>query len=262
MTFELISAVNNNNVLKQNLLSSPCVRDGMKVQLLRGYQSASEAYENGRREAENDILLFAHQDVYLPHGWLSRVKRNIELLESENIPWGVLGVIGKTSEDITVGTCWSNGKGKALGTRIHEPVEVVSVDELVIIIKRQTNIAFDVSLPGFHLYGTDIVQSALKAGYGAFVIYAPVIHNSLPVIDLDKSYYAGYRYLRHKLMKFLPVYTTVIPITKWSVPLWRFRIRRVKWQLKNTYRLLDTVKRHSNPGVLATDLGYDSLNEI
>jgi hypothetical protein len=262
MTFELISAVNNNDVLKKNLLSSPCVKDRMKVQLLRGYQSASEAYENGRREAENDILLFVHQDVYLPHGWLSRVRRNIELLETENIPWSVMGVIGKTYEDITVGTCWSNGKGKELGTIIHEPVEVVSVDELVIIIKRQTKTAFDMSLPGFHLYGTDIVQNALETGYGAFVIYAPVIHNSLPVIKIDKSYYAGYRYLRHKLEKKLPVYTTVIPITRWPAPLWRFRIRRFKWQLKNTYRLLDTVERHSNPGLLAAALGYDSINEI
>ena len=51
---------------------------------------------------------------------------------------------------------------------------MVSVDELLIVLRIGSGLRFDERLPGFHLHGTDIVQSALHRGLGAFAIDAPV----------------------------------------------------------------------------------------
>src|SRR5438045_2602831 len=71
----LVVAVNDDRVLETTLLASPWVREQCQVILKRGFASAAAAYNSGLSEAEEEILIFAHQDVFLPGGWLQDLDR-------------------------------------------------------------------------------------------------------------------------------------------------------------------------------------------
>ena len=67
--FTVAVSVNQEEVLQRNLLLSPGLLDGGRNQLLvkRGYPSASLAYNASIDEADNDIVIFVHQDRGGPH---------------------------------------------------------------------------------------------------------------------------------------------------------------------------------------------------
>src|SRR6266478_20965 len=103
MDWSVISATNNEDVLKSCLLNSPDIGEASEVILQRGYSSAAAAYNSAIDRAQSDILVFVHQDVYLPHGWLASLHRALDLLSKVNPNWGILGVWGvnKSCDDAT-----------------------------------------------------------------------------------------------------------------------------------------------------------------
>jgi hypothetical protein len=115
-----------------------------------------------------------------------------------------------------------------LGHAQFPPTPVESLDELLLIVKREPWFRFDHQLPHFHLYGTDLVQTAWAAGRSAFAIEAPVVHNNRPYTSLGSGYVDGYRYVRRKWRKRLPIYTTICKISFNPLPLWRVQWRRRK----------------------------------
>src|SRR5580704_17412586 len=94
MKWSIITATNNEQVLKNCLLSSPEIRSATDVILQRGFSSAGAAYNAGIEKSKTDILVLAHQDVYLPEGWFASVERALERLSSTEPSWAVLGVWG------------------------------------------------------------------------------------------------------------------------------------------------------------------------
>lgn len=56
------------------------------------------------------------------------------------------------------GLVWSNGLGREVRGVCEMPAQAISFDEVVLILRKDSGIRFDEQLPGFHLYGTDIVQ--------------------------------------------------------------------------------------------------------
>ena len=129
-----------------------------------------------------------------------------------------------------------------------------SVDELVIILRRKSGLRFDEKLPGFHLYGADIVQTALARRLGAYVIDAPVVHNDKRVKDLGREYGNAYRYLQRKWRERLPIPTTIAPITRWGVPLWRVRMRDWVMRRRKGVRYDELLP---DPVDIARRLGYE-----
>src|SRR4030095_14975835 len=91
--FTIAVCVNNDDVLRKNLLLSPGLLNGGRNQLAikRGFSSASLAYNSAIEEAENDNVIFIHQDVYLPATWFADLKRCLALLEAAGANWGVVG---------------------------------------------------------------------------------------------------------------------------------------------------------------------------
>ena len=82
------------NVLKTSLLDSPGISSANEVILQRGYASAASAYNAAIRKASSDLLVFVHQDVYLPEGWIETVKKAMDVLSVQDSNWGVMGVWG------------------------------------------------------------------------------------------------------------------------------------------------------------------------
>ncbi len=246
-----VVAVSNEDVLHANALASPIFETvNIPSVLQRGYLSASLSYNEGMAKVKTDIVIFVHQDVYIPKNWLGYLEKALDWLGDK--PWAVLGIIGKTKVGRVVGRTWSTGIGKEVGCHLQEPVIVESLDELICVVNRKSGIMFDENLPGFHLYGTDIVQIAKKAGYDSYVFEGPVIHNSLPILKLDKYFYQGYAYLQKKWHESLPIKTLVTTITRYGWPLKKSMISQIfQNDNRNIYRRLD------DPAEKSKELGYE-----
>ena len=93
MQWSVISAVNDEHVLRTSLLDSPGIRSANEVILQRCYASAASAYNTAIRKASSDLLVFLHQDVYLPEGWIETVMKAMDVLSVQD-PTGVCSVYG------------------------------------------------------------------------------------------------------------------------------------------------------------------------
>jgi hypothetical protein len=243
----IISAVNDDNVLWSTLKLSPMIQRGVPLLVQKGFTCASKAYNHGLRQSGCTCVIFAHQDVYFPRDWIETLNRAIDALRDRK--WAVLGIIGKDRN----GRAWSTGIGQEVGRKVEGVVPVTTIDELVIVLNRKSGLQFDERLPGFHLYGTDIVQTAIQAGYETYIFDGPVIHNSLPVTRLDRSYWNAYQYMQKKWRKILPIDTLIVPITRFAWPVHKSRI-------KNMIRLgasRDQFRRLEDPAGKAHELGYE-----
>lgn len=254
MQFDIIAAVNNEKVLGENLRQSPVIVSGeAKLIEERGHPSAASAFAAGLSKSASDIVVFTHQDIYLPLSWLSHFTKAVENLDSRHVAWAVLGVFGRDEKRAYLGTVWSNGHNRELSFPFYELTPVITLDEIVIVLNRNSGVTFDKNLPSFHLYGTDIVLSALAQNQKAFAFPAPVVHNSLPVRYLDAHYGRAYHYMAGKWKKNLPLTTCIVEITARGTPLLISRLRSIKNILLNKKKRRS---RHPRPDVLAADLGY------
>ena len=215
----LIVAVNHEDVLQSTLLRSPDVDDRCQLVLKRSYSTAGQAYNAGIAEAKNEVLVFAHQDVYLPQGWLSRLRRSLVQLDNRDSDWGVLGVSGIANSLDMSGHVYSTGLRRILGAPFDRPIECLTLDEMLLVMRRSSGLMFDERLPGFHLYGTDICMTARKRSLKTYVIPAFCIHNSNGIVRLPMTFWKAYLYLRRKWWKQLPISTPCATITRWCGPM-------------------------------------------
>lgn len=252
----IVAPVNRDDVLERDLAASPAVRQGHVALLIeRGHACAAKALNAGLDRADSELVVFAHQDVYLPSGWETQLLRAVDVLESRGAPWGILGVAGVQQDGAFVGRLWSSGLATELGGPLGCPKPVVSIDEVLIVVRRDSGLRFDEGLPGYHLYGTDIVQTAASRGLGTYVFDAPLIHNSDPGFGHHLAYVEPYRYMRRKWKARLPIPTCVVPITRSNLPLARFLWMTVK------RRLLPSSApgvATADPAELARRIGYEA----
>jgi glycosyltransferase involved in cell wall biosynthesis len=222
-------AVNNMGTLRKNLYLSPGLLSEHKHQVLikENYPSASLAYNSAIDEAENEIIIFIHQDIYLPETWFSDLSRCLSYLEERQINWGVLGCFGsRENADGGLGRVYTTGLGLH-GNKIDEPEPVETLDEIILIIRKSSGLRFDPSLAHFHLYGTDLCLSAKEKGMANFAFQGFCIHNTNQLLSLPEEFYACYRYIKRKWAKFLPIYTSCLTISYFDKALYRKRAREI-----------------------------------
>lgn len=221
-------AVNNMDTLQKNLYLSPGLLNEHKHQLLikENYPSASWAYNSAIDEAENEIIIFIHQDVYLPETWFSDMRRCISYLEERQINWGVLGCFGSTKDEIGVGRVCDTPRG-FLGRKINEPEPIDTLDEIILVIRKSSGLRFDPSLPHFHLYGTDLCMSAKNNGMTNFAFQGLCVHNTNQLLSLPKEFYDCYYYVKRKWAKFLPIRTSCIRISRYNEEVYSRRIHEL-----------------------------------
>jgi hypothetical protein len=256
--FDLVAAVNNDRTLHDNLMRSEVLRNGQaRLQTQRGFASAALAYNDALSTCRHDLVVFAHQDVYLPQGWEGRLSDGIARVERIDPRWAVLGVVGVDVTGGHVGHVWSSGLQVEFGSRFEQPVAVQSVDELLIVLRRDSGLRFDPSLPGYHLYGTDIVQAALSGAMGAYVIHAPVIHNSLPCPYLRDDYFRAYEHVRRRWNERLPLRSCAAPIhrSRWAALALRARHRWVALRTSQPDR--QALDRREDCALLAKRLSFE-----
>lgn len=251
---ECISVVNNPQVLKTNLLASePIVSGRLPFTQVASRFSIGDAVARITHSNPNTAYVLSHQDVLLPKNWDRQVLREIANLPGD---WGVAGVFGMDARGIPHGHAWSTGLNRVIGTA-HSPEECASLDEVLLIVRGGIGLWFDNQMPGYHLYGTDICLAAREIGRRAYSIDAPIIHNSIAVGSLDRSFRDAARYLKKKWPGALPIRTCVTTIDRHLLGI---RILNAKRRLKGKHRLQGI--RHAYPQRLAFELGFDDYKGV
>ncbi len=176
-----IVCVNDQRELAENLLASPVASSSRHQWILvdnrdnRLGDGISGIYEQAARKADNDLLFFLHQDLYLPPGWEERLFAALESLERLDPSWGVIGaagVVAASPEDPTrpkeLKGHWCDPYGYHRYAPL--PAEVQSLDEMWLGVRRSRGPAFDSSLPGLHCYGIDLSLAARQIGLRSYAI--------------------------------------------------------------------------------------------
>lgn len=210
-----VVASNDRRVLEDNFLASACLYEPRPHQVIiqEGFSSASRAYNDAIEKAQNDIIVFAHQDVIFPAEWISDLERSLRDLQRRDPDWGVIGCWGASRDDWGVGWLYSTGLGM-LGRAFDSPQPVQTLDEAILVIRKSSGLRFDSELPHFHLYGTDICLRAEAIGRKRYVVPAFCVHNTRQILVLPPEFYECYWYIRRLWKDRLPVQTPCIRITR------------------------------------------------
>lgn len=252
----MAAAVNSAEVLAQCLARSPDIASGaVALRTYEGSPNASTAYNRALADGDAAVVVLAHQDVYLPRRFFPELAKQLAILDRMDPDWAVAGAVGKTAEGDVVGQAWSTGIGVLTGQPIDGPRPVVTLDELIIIVRRGAGLAFDETLPGFHLYASDIVQIARARGLGAYALPLPVIHHSRPLVRLDAGYHRAYRHMQAKWSHLLPIPNLVCPIEKSPLTLFK-RDAWLRWRSRGRLKRADAGR--GDPVEIARGLGYEA----
>ena len=178
-----------------------------------------------------DILIFVHQDVIFPENWLRYTVKQIEHVEVQDSAWGVVGIMGVKKNGFFAGNIIDPHTKTKMGNL---PCEVVALDEVCLILRKDANLLFDESLGGFHFYGADICLQATQKEMKCYAIDAPLIH--LSGGKLDRSFWEMAKKLKEKWST-IPYSPNVIETTCgvfrlkntfWSVIEYTFKVLRRK----------------------------------
>jgi hypothetical protein len=225
------------------------------LHVLRDQTSAAAGYQAGWEQATGDLVVFVHQDVYLPRGWDSRLVEQFEAAERAFGPLGVAGVFGfRVGDD---GASTPVGRVLDRQTLLDEPTPlpaaVTGLDEVVLVVRRDSPLRFDPEL-GFHLYGTDLALQASAAGLPVAVLDAPCLHNSL-FSSLPPAFHASRRHLLAKWPDVRPLHASMgrldTMVEQPPAPTWfdeyvelRARVPALEAELATTTAELDDRRRH------------------
>lgn len=221
-----VIAVNNTELFKNHLLVSPCFREPHNHQILpqQGFSSAAKAYNNAVDKSRNDLIVFVHQDIYLPRGWMSQLQQAFDYLQVHDQGWGVIGPYGKTVDGCGWGHVYSSGRG-VIGAPLDVPVPVQTLDEIVLIMRKSSGLRFDERIPNYHLYGADICLTAARRRMNNYAISAFCVHNTQQNLVLPKEFYESYRELKKIWRNELPIQTTCVRVTKSDAHMYVRRIQ-------------------------------------
>lgn len=210
-----VVCVSDEQLLRDNLLRSPCLGTGNPHEVLqfRDCRSAADGLNQGLTVAKHGIVVCLHQDVYLPAGWTDHFLLQYRLAEQTLGRIGVLGVYGVSLR--------GNGSSRAghvmeRGRLLKEegdlPAVVDTLDELLLVLSKGTSLTFDPQL-GFHFYGADICLAARQQGLPAVVVDAPCHHNSVHG-GLPAEFFTSASLFAAKWREHLPVATSCAVIER------------------------------------------------
>ena len=204
LRYSIVSACNKPAILEDNLLKSPNIFSH-DIHIKYEYTNICKAYNEAIKECTEEIIIFVHQDVFLPENFFEDLLISIaKLIYTE---WGVLGVAGIThsgrlSSDVI-------DRGSILKTDDLKPALVQTIDELILIVKKRSfdKLVFDENIINNHLFGTDLCLQAEQHWMKNFIIEAPCFHNSL-LVSLPNNYFISQEYIREKWSCSFPIHTT------------------------------------------------------
>jgi hypothetical protein len=218
-----VTCASNDVTVRTNLLASPCLAPESALQVLavRNCPSAADGLNIGIARAETEWVVCVHQDEWLPAGWDRCVLEQLDEAERRFGPIGVSGVYGvgeviapcDASQPLAAERIgWVVDRGRTLRDGPELPARVATLDELLLIVRRDSSLRFDPAL-GFHLYGADIGIQAREKGLAVAALAALCHHNSRSV-GVPQAFFASARVFARKWRHRLPVATPCVIIDR------------------------------------------------
>jgi len=211
--WSLCVASNDQAILQENLLASPGIDECEQVIVQEGFSSAAVAYNDALDRVATDIVVFAHQDVYLPHGWVKAFQLALDRLEEGDPKWAVAGAYGTSHADPDAGLVYCVANGRMMGRVSGNLRAVDTLDELLLVVKKSSGLRFDQKIEGFHFYGTDICLEARSRGLQSYAFEVFCIHNAEKTEILPWAFWKSYFYIQKKWRRQLPIATPCIRVT-------------------------------------------------
>lgn len=251
--FVLACASHSATILSANLARSPLLAN-IPLHVEENAPSAALAYNRALAATTAPIVIFAHHDVYLPPGWDRLLTTRLAELPPD---WAVFGSFGIGLDGTHIGPVWSSSLGAIVGRVPMAPTPVQAFDELLIVLNRASGLRFDDSLPGWHLYGTDIVQTTRAAGFGAYAGALPCIHNDRYHRALGADFDEAYRYVQRKWSTTLPICTPITKVSRTGL-----HLRRDRWRNRQSADLREAMAIGTDHPVevLAARCGWSNLS--
>jgi hypothetical protein len=237
LTWTLVVSVHNDlAVMEKNIGASPGKHDADEVLIQSGFATVSAAYNDAIERSRNDLVVFAHPDVYLPASWHPSLRESIASLDRLDPSWAVFGLFGRTGAGGNVGFTYSTGLGSFVGLPFESPEKARTVDEFVFAVRKSSGLRFDEALPGpqSQLCATDLCLEAERRGLGVYVIPAFAVHNSNGWSYLPLNFWKPYLFIRRKWRGVLPVNVPYARITPFCMPM-----------IRNTLRSWNPLRRRS-----------------
>jgi hypothetical protein len=219
-----VAGVSDNEILRNNLMASPCVSGPISPHqaiLVRGGPNVGAKLNIGLERAKCEWMVCLHQDVWLPPGWDLALAQQIEEAELRYGPIGVAGVYGvghvtapgdPTRPLAAERIGWVIDRGRMLRDGPELPARVATLDELLLVVRRDSGLRFDPAL-GNHLYGADICLQSRERGLAVVAIGALCHHNSRH-IGLGEGFHESAAVFARKWRHRLPIATPCVIIDR------------------------------------------------
>lgn len=149
--------------------------------------SVPSALNRGLQQAKGEYVIFFHQDVYFPEDWIERLDEQLSIIKKLAPNWGVLGVFGIGYDHLPCGHVIHQGRLLKKGSL---PAAVQSLDEVCIIINKNSGLKFNEELNSHHLIATELCLQAEEKGLTCFAIDACIEYIS-STQGLDKSFWVA-----------------------------------------------------------------------
>ncbi len=118
--------------------------------------------------ARAPVVILCHQDVRLLTDGRAALDARLAELSARDQSWAVAGNAGGVAPGrLALRITDPHGSDQYVGDL---PERVVSLDENLLIVRRDANVRFSPELDGFHFYGADICLHAARLGRSAYVI--------------------------------------------------------------------------------------------
>nr|WP_319374582.1 glycosyltransferase [uncultured Methanobacterium sp.] len=227
----IVCVYNDPDLLSKYLLKSLDLQNSTYELILvdntnHKFKSAAEALNYGGKKANNDYIMFVHQDMDINScNWLKDAEEFLNSLEN----LGIAGIAGRSKDKWWPITNILDGIPPApiAPCQIKVPVSVQTLDECLMIIPKRIfcNLLFDeVTCDNWHLYGIDFSLTVKKMGYDVYVLPLYAYHRSKG-FSLSEKYYETLNKLfkKHRNQKIILTtvedWVTFIPLNfQWRFP--------------------------------------------
>ena len=146
------------------------------------------------QQAKGKYIILCHQDIILHDNDKNDLQKMIAEVDLKDKNWAVLANAGGVNlKWIATHITQKNGR---IIVETDLPLQVKTVDENFIVVKKSANLALSNNLKGFHFYGTDLCLIADILGFNSYVIGFNLIHKSNGKID--QSFYDSKKAIKSK----------------------------------------------------------------
>ena len=211
----VVCAYNNKEILDNYLLKS-LKNQTVNYELIlidntqERFKSAAEALNYGGNKANEEYIMFLHQDVDLcSNTWIEEVEKVLDKLPN----LGIAGLAGSSENRKGVITNIKHGIPPRLAGEIliRNPTKVQTLDECLVITPKYVfdTLRFDEEVcDDWHLYAVDYCLSVKRLGFDAYVLPCYIHHRSSGYSFSEKYYLTLKKVLKKHKKHCKWIYTT------------------------------------------------------